>query len=117
MLSCVKPKVLAYLSDVIKQERVPITEDLAVVRAREMFFDNEDYSQYGNVDPERKELLRSLMLEKLDAYLASHTLEAKLPEAIAGSNIVPRSLIDSVQSLSIPLSDSSAGTGKYTKTN
>ncbi|XP_015123807.1 uncharacterized protein LOC107045914 [Diachasma alloeum] len=113
MLSCVKPKVLAYLSDVIKQERVSITEDLAVVRAREMSFENEDYSQYEGVDPDRKELLRSLMLEKLDAYLASHKLEAKLPEAIAGSNIVPRSLVDSVpKSLSIPLSDVSNGQGR-----
>ncbi|XP_011314386.1 uncharacterized protein Osi18 [Fopius arisanus] len=113
MLSCVKPKVLAYLSDVIKQERVPITEDLSVIRARQMSFDSEDYSQYEGVDPDRKELLRSLMLEKLDSYLASHTLEAKLPEAIAGSNIVPRSLVESVpKTLSIPLSDNSSGQGR-----
>ena len=121
MLSCVQPKVLAYLSEVMKQERVPITQDLTVVRSREMledFVPEDDFSQYNGVDPARKELLRSLMLEKLDTYLSSHRLEAKLPEAIVGSNIVPRSLIDSVpRSLSIPLSDTSNGQGTYNRRN
>ncbi|XP_076241428.1 DUF1676 domain-containing protein Osi18 [Calliopsis andreniformis] len=116
MLSCVKPKVLAYLSNAVKQDRVPITDDLAVVRSREMHEESSDEyypSQYDSVDPARKELLRSLMLEKLDAYLSSHTLEAKLPEAIAGSNIVPRALVDNMPtSLTVPLSDSSNGQGR-----
>ncbi|CAB0043802.1 unnamed protein product [Trichogramma brassicae] len=30
------------------------------------------------------------MLEKLDSYLSSHTLEARLPRAIVDSDIVPR---------------------------
>nr|XP_003705508.1 PREDICTED: uncharacterized protein LOC100881060 [Megachile rotundata] len=116
MLSCVKPKVLAYLSNAVKQDRLAITEDLAVVKSRDFPEEsNEEYypSQYDSVDPARKELLRSLMLEKLDAYLSSHQLEAKLPEAIAGSNIVPRSLVDSMpRSLTVPLSDSSNGQGR-----
>ncbi|KAG7190688.1 hypothetical protein KM043_006766 [Ampulex compressa] len=116
VLSCAKPKVLAYLSEAVKQERFAITEDLAVVRSRGVAEDTtEDYfgSQYDAVDPARRELLRSLMLEKLDAYLSSHQLEAKLPEAIAGSNIVPRSLVDSMPtSLAIPLADSSNGQGR-----
>lgn len=112
MLSCVKPKVLAYLSQAAKQDRLAITEDLALVKSRDLAEDNnnEDYypAQYESVDPARKELLRSLMLEKLDAYLSSHQLEAKLPEAVVGSNIVPRSLVDSMpRSLTVPLSDSS----------
>ncbi|XP_054002678.1 uncharacterized protein LOC128889256 [Hylaeus anthracinus] len=115
MYSCVKPKVLAYLSNAVKQDRLAITEDLAVVKSRDIPEDNtEEYlSQYGTVDPSRKELLRSMMLEKLDGYLSSHQLEAKLPEAIAGSNIVPRSLVDSMpRTLTIPLSDSSNGQGR-----
>lgn len=69
----------------------------------------EDYSplQFDAADPSKRKLLRTLMLEKLDAYLSSHQLEAKLPSAI-GSNVVPRSLIDTMpKSLTIPLSDSS----------
>lgn len=116
MLSCVKPKVLAYLSHAVKQDKLAITDDLAIVKSRDMPEDNsEEYypTQYDSVDPARKELLRSLMLEKLDAYLSSHQLEAKLPEAIAGSDIVPRSLVDSMPtSLTVPLSDSSNGQGK-----
>ncbi|XP_076759408.1 DUF1676 domain-containing protein Osi18 [Xylocopa sonorina] len=116
MLSCVKPKVLAYLSQAVKQDRLAITEDLAVVKSRDLPEDNtNDYypPQYDSVDPARRELLRSLMLEKLDAYLSSHQLEAKLPEAIVGSNIVPRSLVDSMpRSLTVPLSDSSNGQGR-----
>lgn len=113
MISCVKPKVLAYLSDVVNADSVPITQDLKIVRSREFSSeDNQDYLSYDGVDPKKKELLRSLMLEKLDSYLSSHQLEAKLPEAIVGSNIVPRSLVDSVpRSLSVPLSDSSNGQG------
>ncbi|XP_008548254.1 uncharacterized protein LOC103571757 [Microplitis demolitor] len=114
MISCVKPKVLSYLSDVVNSDRVPITRDLAIIRSREFNADdNQDYLEYEGVDPKKKELLRSLMLEKLDSYLSSHRLEAKLPEAIVGSNIVPRSLIESVpRSLSVSLSDSSSGQGR-----
>lgn len=115
MLSCVKPKVLAYLTDAVKQDRLAITEDLAVVKSRDAPEDDtKDYdpSQYDHEDPSKRKLLRTLMLEKLDAYLSSHQLEAKLPDAIAGSNIVPRSLIDNMpRSLTVPLSDSSNGEG------
>lgn len=111
MLSCVKPKVLAYITDAVKQERFAITEDLAVVKSRDApEHKAEDYSpsQFDAADPSKRKLLRTLMLEKLDAYLSSHQLEAKLPTVIAESNIVPRSLIDSMpKSLTIPLSDSS----------
>ncbi|KAF7987572.1 hypothetical protein HCN44_003435 [Aphidius gifuensis] len=113
MLSCVKPRVLAYLTDVVKQERVAITEDLAIIRTREMPPDTENYTQFEEVEPERKDLLRALMLEKLDSYISSHRLEAKLPEAINGSSIVPRSFMDSVPSkLSLPLSDSTSEQGR-----
>lgn len=115
MLSCVKPKVLAYLSQAVKEDRLAITDDLAIVKSRNMAEEsNEEYypPQYDSVDPARKELLRSLMLEKLDAYLSSHQLEAKLPEAIVGSNIVPRALVDTMpRNLTVPLSDSSNGQG------
>ncbi|XP_015585293.1 uncharacterized protein LOC107263023 [Cephus cinctus] len=115
MLSCVKPKVLAYLSEAVKQERIPITEDLAVVRSRQLAEDDAEiqYADYASVDPARRELLRSLMLEKLDAFLSSHRLEAKLPEAIAASKIVPRALVDGVpSSLSVPLADSTSTEGR-----
>lgn len=116
MLSCAKPKLLKYLTDAIELERLPITQDLSIVRSRSIPEDN-DFDEYlasqHSVDPQRREQLRSLMLEKLDTYLASHTIEAKLPEAIVGSDIVPRSLVESVpSSISIPLSDTPNGNGK-----
>ncbi|XP_011880688.1 PREDICTED: uncharacterized protein LOC105569108 [Vollenhovia emeryi] len=116
MLSCVKPKVLAYITDAMKQDRLAITEDLAVVKSRdEPEHKMEDYStsQFDAADPAKRKFLRTLLLEKLDAYLSSHQLEAKLPAAIEGSNIVPRSLVDSMpKSLTIPLSDSSNEQGR-----
>lgn len=117
MLSCVKPKVLAYLTDAVKQDRLAITEDLALVKSRDAASDSaEDLSQYDATDPSKRKLLRTLMLDKLDAYLSSHRLEAKLPEAIAESNIVPRSLVDTMpKSLTVPLSDSSNEQGKLTR--
>lgn len=118
MLSCVKPKVLAYITDAVKQDRLAITEDLAVVKSRDMSEHKaEDYypSQYDTADPSKRKLLRTLMLEKLDAYLSSHELEAKLPAVIVGSNIVPRSLVDNMpKSLTVPLSDPSNGQGNLT---
>lgn len=115
MVSCVKPKVLAYVSEAVKQDKIKITEDLAIVKSREVPEDvpEEDYQQYDNADPARKELLRSLMLEKLDSYLSSHQLEAKLPEAISGSNIVPRAMVDSIpSSVAIPLADTEVAQGE-----
>ncbi|XP_071557029.1 uncharacterized protein Osi18 [Temnothorax nylanderi] len=116
MLSCVKPKVLAYITDAVKQDRLAITEDLAVVKSRDAPEHKvEDYlpSQFDAADPSKRKLLRTLMLEKLDAYLASHQLEAKLPAVIVGSNIVPRSLVDNMpKSLTISLSDSSNEQGR-----
>jgi hypothetical protein len=118
MLSCAKPKILRYLSDAAQEQRLPITDDLFIVRSRSIPEDSDVENYYeaqSSVDPARKEQLRSLMLEKFDSYLSSHILEAKLPEAIVSSNIVPRSLIESVpKSISIPLSDSPNGNGKFT---
>lgn len=113
MLSCVKPRVLAYLTDVVKQKRVAITEDLAIVRTREMPPDTDNYRQFEEAEPKRKDLSRALMLEELDSYISNHRLEAKLPIAIAESSIVPRSFMDSIPSkLSLPLSDSTSEQGK-----
>lgn len=116
MLSCAKPKFLKYLTDAVDQERLPITDDLTIVRTRSFQADN-DFDEYissqYSVDPTRKEQIRSLMLEKLDSYLSSHQLEAKLPESIVGSDIVPRTLVESVpRSISVPLTDSPNGNGK-----
>ncbi|XP_043472579.1 uncharacterized protein LOC122505164 [Leptopilina heterotoma] len=115
ILSCAKPKVLAYLSRMMKEDKVAITEDLSIVRSMpdlENSFE-EYYTSQDAIDPTRKDLLRSLMLEKLDAYLASHRIEAKLPEAIVGSNIVPRTLIDSVpREVSVPLCDQDKNQGR-----
>jgi hypothetical protein len=118
MLSCVKPKVLTYITDAVKQDKLAITEDLAVVKSRDAPQDDtkEDYysSQYDATDPSKRKLMRTLMLEKLDTYLSSHQLEAKLPEAIVSSNIVPRALVDSIpKSLTVPLGDSSSGQGNF----
>ncbi|XP_011505143.1 PREDICTED: uncharacterized protein LOC105367967 [Ceratosolen solmsi marchali] len=116
MLSCSKPKILRYLSAAAEQDRLPITQDLSIVRSRRMPEDSDIENYYetqSSVDPIRKEQLRSLMLEKLDSYLSSHILEAKLPEEIVSSDIVPRSLIESVpKTISIPLSDSPNGNGR-----
>ncbi|XP_012055521.1 PREDICTED: uncharacterized protein LOC105618602 [Atta cephalotes] len=116
MLSCVKPKVLAYVNNAMKQDKLAITEDLAIVKSRDVpEHKAEDYfpSQYDAADPSKRKLLRTMMLEKLDAYLSSHQLEAKLPEAIMGSSIVPRALVDSMpKSLTLPLSDSSSEQGR-----
>lgn len=121
MLSCVKPKVLAYITDAMKQDKLAITEDLALVKSRDVpEHKAEDHSplQFDAADPSKRKLLRTLMLEKLDAYLSSHQLEAKLPAVIVGSNIVPRSLIDSMpKSLTIPLSDSSNEQGNLITNN
>lgn len=114
ILSCAKPKVLAYLGRMIKEDKVAITEDLSIVRSMpdlENSFD-EYYTSQDAIDPTRKDLLRSLMLKKLDAYLARHRIEAKLPEAIVGSNILPRTLIDSVpREVSFPLCDQDKNQG------
>uniref|UniRef100_A0ABD2WW34 Osiris 18 n=1 Tax=Trichogramma kaykai TaxID=54128 RepID=A0ABD2WW34_9HYME len=115
-LSCAKPKVLKYLSDATQQDKVPITEDLFILRSRSLPIDDVDefeYSSQDSIELSKRKFLRALMLEKLDSYLSSHTLEARLPRAIVDSDIVPRSLVESVPtSIAVPLSDAPVENGK-----
>ncbi|KAL7296232.1 hypothetical protein TKK_0010767 [Trichogramma kaykai] len=115
-LSCAKPKVLKYLSDATQQDKVPITEDLFILRSRSLPIDDVDefeYSSQDSIELSKRKFLRALMLEKLDSYLSSHTLEARLPRAIVDSDIVPRSLVESVPtSIAVPLSDAPVENGR-----
>lgn len=115
MLSCVKPRLLTYMSEVGKMDKIPITEDLSIVGTSKDVQSVDTDEHYPSADPAKKEMFRSLMLEKLDNYLLNHHLEIKLPQAIVESNIVPRSLVDSVpKSLSVPLLDATQGEGEST---
>lgn len=104
MITCAKPKLMSYFSEAIGQERFGITEDLTLVKSRSLSRDSDSleeyYSQVGAVDPAKKRFLRTI-----DDFLASHQLEAKLPEAIASSGIVPRSLSSESRSISLPLTE------------
>lgn len=87
-----------------KRDRVYLTRDLVLAKSSEVPAHIEDVDEENSADPDRQEFLRSLFLDKLDAYLSTHHIEAKLPEALLNPDLVPRSLADAVpRSLKVPL--------------
>ncbi|CAB3367744.1 Hypothetical predicted protein [Cloeon dipterum] len=117
-LSCVKPKLLAFISTAVKHDSIPVTKDMAIVRR-----DGEptptgsqlqaDLDELPLNAEERKEALRAVALDRIDDFIATHDLKIRVPKEIVGlASYVPKSLIDIPAEVTVPLSNGPAPQGR-----
>ncbi|CAH0388539.1 unnamed protein product [Bemisia tabaci] len=118
--SCVKPKILAFLSASSDKENIRLTRDLSIVKAPsyvepapEYYLQTPDQSPD---DAEKKQALRMLMLDKVDDFLSSHELQIRIPKEIISGSIapfVPSALMKNIpQEMRIPLAEPETGKGR-----
>ncbi|EEB18003.1 conserved hypothetical protein [Pediculus humanus corporis] len=87
-LSCVKPKFLKFLRESLKNDRIPLTDNLSIEKNGGKF-SYESKEDNDNDDMMKKERLRLLMFEKIDNYLNNHELKIKLPKELVTGEIFP----------------------------
>ncbi|XP_063237298.1 uncharacterized protein LOC134539310 [Bacillus rossius redtenbacheri] len=93
-LSCVRPRVLSFLSAAARQDEVLLTQDLSLQRTGASRLQGED---------------KQGLLERVDDYLASHQLQVRLPQELVSGELapyVPKFLLrDLPPQLAVPLAD------------
>jgi hypothetical protein len=120
-LSCVKPKLLAFLSSAVKKDQIAVTKDMVIVRRdgaatpSDTFLEAE-MSQLPMSIEERREAVRALMLDRVDAFLASHDLKIRVPKEVVSGSLspfIPKFLLEHVPAeLQVPLTDNQEVQGK-----
>lgn len=112
-VSCVKPKALAWISDVVSSNEIRLTNDLSIIKT-----DNDqpiDFNKRGrgNVYVE--------LFDKIDSFISTHKIKMAFPEWLkspeARSLVDFANEIDSTDSLEIPLSDGNVAEGIFLKSS
>ncbi|XP_044727538.1 uncharacterized protein LOC123291135 [Chrysoperla carnea] len=101
--NCVKPKALAWISNVYENKVIRITDDLAIRKTGEIST-SEQEQRSNKVDAFE-------ILDKVEDFLATHELQIKIPTALRPEGelgaFVPRSLTP--EDFSVPLSSEEEG--------
>lgn len=123
--SCVKPKVLAFLSTSMAKDKIRLTRDLTIVSSDSTQSPSSsiynEVSKVSGLDADKKEELRLMALDKLDQFLHNHELRIRIPKEITTGELpsmVPKILTKNLpEEIKIPLagSDSEASTGRSKK--
>ena len=105
--SCVKPKALSWISNVINQDQIKISEDLVIVKTSDDVFTTEKRS----TDPQ------VALYDKIDSFLSTHSIRLQLPKVLqseeARSFIPPFYLKGGLaENLEVPLVEGNAVEGK-----
>lgn len=96
--SCIKPKALAWMSSVVNDDIISITDDLTIVKT-------------GSVDSDARSAKdgRFAVFSEVEDFLATHTLKIRIPESLTAGGAgeyVPRSLLQGLpESLDVPLTE------------
>lgn len=97
-ISCVKPKILAWMSLVVRQPEIKVTEDLVIVK-KDAPKDEEQRGQSEDI------------FDKFEDFLQTHDVVARVPDALRPTgllgDLVPRNL--QPEDVKIPL----AATGTH----
>lgn len=100
-MSCVKPKSLAWLSEVVKSDDIRITESLSIVR---------NGNPSVNVQQPRNGNTQVAILEEVENFLATHSVRVNAPSFFTDGSI--RSFLpdaietnDLVQTIEMPLAE------------
>lgn len=99
-VECVKPRALQWISQVVNDDEIKITDHLAIVKTGLLEGEAE-------VDPRMAKDPAYQIFDKVDGFLQTHSVRVKVPEELTNSEAseyVPRSLLSDLPSdLDMPL--------------
>ncbi|KAF4532560.1 hypothetical protein B566_EDAN008484 [Ephemera danica] len=114
-LACIKPKLLAFLSSAVKNDQIAITKDMLIVRrngapAPSAAYLEAEMEQLPMAEDERREALRALMMDRVEAFIETHDLKIRVPKEIVSGSLlpfVPKFLLEQVPAeVTVPLTNS-----------
>lgn len=106
-VSCVRPKALAWVSEVSQQDKIRITNDLSIIRTA---VDEE-------VPEQRSGDATSVFFDKVESFLTTHSLKVEVPQILKlkeARSMIPEIFLKGglTNGLIVPLSDQSPAEGK-----
>lgn len=108
-VGCVKPKALAWISDVVSSNEIRLTNDLSIIRTGNDQPIDFNGRGRGNVYVE--------LFDKIDGFISTHNIKMAMPEWLkspeARSLVDFSNEIDSTDSLEMPLSDGNVAEGIF----
>ncbi|CAG2054127.1 unnamed protein product [Timema podura] len=109
--SCIKPKVLSFLSSAVKKDKILLTEDLVIEKTAKYLSTNDNYEKWSNQAVPVEDVL-----ERVDEFLSSHQLKVRVPkEIVSGAMLpfVPNFLVQNIPGeVVVPLADNSPSSGQ-----
>ncbi|KAJ9577063.1 hypothetical protein L9F63_006343 [Diploptera punctata] len=107
--SCAKSKMLSYLNQAAKKDKILITDSLTIEKNGRRFNDVYEFEQPQQWDG--SDAMRAdVMMEKIDDFLASHELKFRVPKEIVSGELlpyVPKFLLQGIPAeMRVPLSES-----------
>ena len=101
--SCVKPKALSWISNVVNQDQIRISDDLVIVKTSEDEFTTEKRS----LDP------HVALFDKIDSFLSTHAIRLQVPEILQtkeARSFIPSSYLRGglAENLEVPLVEGNA---------
>lgn len=108
-LKCVKPKALAWISDVVSSDEIKLTNDLSIIKTGT---DEEpiDFNKQGRGNAYIE------LFDKIDSFISTHGIKMKFPAFLntpeARSMIDGENVEDLKKDIELPLSDGNVAEGK-----
>lgn len=108
-VSCVRPKALRWINEVVGQNKIRITEDLSIIRTA----DDEELPQ-----EQRSNDASSSLFDKIENFLATHSLKIEVPQILKmeeARSMIPEMFLKGGLSngLVVPLSDQAPAEGEF----
>ncbi|XP_069679315.1 uncharacterized protein [Periplaneta americana] len=107
--TCVKPKVLSFLSAAAKKDRIMLTEDLIIEKTGRFMEQPYEFERPLQWDGSNS-MSADILLEKIDTFLSNHEMKLRVPKEIVSGELVPfvpKFLLQNIPAeLRVPLSES-----------
>lgn len=104
--NCVKPKALAWISEVANQDTIRLSSDLSIIRTSEEGFSEGARSTNAIIN----------LFDRVDSFLSTHSLRIEAPEQLKSEEAranIPESLLSGglAEALQVPLVEGNAVEG------